>query len=705
LAQWQDNPVKSPLMIASMVVILAGTGVLLAYGSTGVNIATVIAATLAAVGIVVSIWLDRRKTTGERPDVPSSVVVELARKVLQRERVALARALGQPGEVVPAKVGFHQPPLVYWHTDGGSRRSSSDEIADYYDRLDRGRLVIVGEAGAGKSILATCLCVGLAGKAIERPDEVPVPVRLSLLTFDPERIPHDQPGEIGARRLVSWIVRNLVEIYDIDPDLAARLVAERRVLPVLDGLDEMDANPYRLDRAAELARALNHFTSGELPPFVLTSRRDCFNRITKQSTTHVTVPIQHTTVVDLDPLKMTDVIAYLKHRFPDPAAPHRIHPRWRPVVAELRSAGETPLKQALSLPLYLFLLTAAYQAESSQPVEILDLETTEAVRDRLYELLITAGVVRNSEILGTYRDLSAELATMWLENLAEATATRTYITESRVDIELARVHRIAGAPPRYLAALLMAAMVTPLFILVWQKVGIAALFSIPVPIFAVTAQAMPTSLKVWSFSHTQFTKACRKPSNIAFIMLLLIPLGVGVVGQGKVAAVSMGLYVFGGFFLALGPVKLFRGLRNRDFSDEGGLSSLFQRVGAASATRLVRSGVTATMINLALQLLLFVPLARFPQVATPLVVGVAGLAVMNIALSPWLTYAMASLTFRFSRRFASRPARFLDWAQEAGLIGVYGDVLRFRHREFQAWLIKRRVPIELSTSVLAERLD
>lgn len=690
-----------------VVVTLVGTGVLLAYGSTGVEIATVLALTVAIIGVLVTVASGRGKRSIGAMEIPDEVIVDLARKVLQKERVALSRALGEPGEVTPAKVGFRQPPLVYWHTDGGGRRGSSDEIADYYDNLDRGRLVIAGEPGAGKTVLATCLCIGLARKAIDRPGDTAVPVKLSLLTFNPDGIPHNQPGEIAARLLETWITRSLTDAYGIDADLATRLVTARRVLPVLDGLDEMDASTYLPNRAAELARALNHFSFGELPPFILTSRRDCFNELTKPSSEYDPVPIQHATVVELEPLRMTDVVAYLKHRFHDPVARHRIHPRWRPIVAALRPAGDTPLKQALSVPLYLFLLASAYRAETSNPAEILELSATENIRDRLYQLLIAAGVERNAQTRGFCRDITADQATTWLENLAESIAISRYLGESRINIEIPRIHRIAGRSPGVLTSLLMTIVTLPIFALGWRTTGAMILLYSPILLAFIILLIKGPNIPVTQFSFAQLKNQIRRRQNIVSITLLTTSLGIILFGQNGLSIIGVATCILSFHFLTIGGLRKNHRPGSRgcdDTTDESFFMSLFQRIGAAKSTQLVRSGITATTVNVVILLTGFIPFLHLIGSSASIWFALAGILGPSVMFSPWLLYAMASVTFRFSGRFATRPAQFLDWAQEAGLLGVYGDVLRFRHREFQAWLIKRRISLEVSTSVLAKRL-
>ena len=49
-------------------------------------------------------------------------------------------------------------------------------------------------------------------------------------------------------------------------------------------------------------------------------------------------------------------------------------------------------------------------------------------------------------------------------------------------------------------------------------------------------------------------------------------------------------------------------------------------------------------------------------------------------------YAIASLLFGFTGRFPSRPAVFLEWARNAGLLRVTGIAYQFRHDTYQQWL-------------------
>jgi hypothetical protein len=118
----------------------------------------------------------------------------------------------------------------------GSRSPVRDfaQIVDYFtDEADR-RLVILGAPGAGKAVLAVTLTVGLLEQRENAPAEqrrnLPVPCLLYLPSWNPE----------GAG-LEDWLEAQLASRFRVGRKAAERLVRDGRVLPVLDGLDEMDS--------------------------------------------------------------------------------------------------------------------------------------------------------------------------------------------------------------------------------------------------------------------------------------------------------------------------------------------------------------------------------------------------------------------------------------------------------------------------------
>ena len=100
------------------------------------------------------------------------------------------------------------------------------EVVDEFMRLPRRRLVMIGEPGAGKSGVLLLLTLGLLAR---RTLADPVPVLFSVASWDPARTGFSQ-----------WLARHLSDEYPfVRPREAQAIVAAGRVLPLLDGLDEL----------------------------------------------------------------------------------------------------------------------------------------------------------------------------------------------------------------------------------------------------------------------------------------------------------------------------------------------------------------------------------------------------------------------------------------------------------------------------------
>jgi hypothetical protein len=117
-------------------------------------------------------------------------------------------------------------------------RGHAEEIVQAFLKLPHERLVVLGEPGAGKSVLAALLTLGLLRlrEALE-PEErkwTPLPVLVPISSWNPQ-----------AEHLQAFLARRLGEDYpplSLPGDgesVAAALIAGRRVLPILDGLDEL----------------------------------------------------------------------------------------------------------------------------------------------------------------------------------------------------------------------------------------------------------------------------------------------------------------------------------------------------------------------------------------------------------------------------------------------------------------------------------
>lgn len=124
---------------------------------------------------------------------------------------------------------------------------SQQEVSTSLERIfdaHRGRLLIIGEPGAGK----TSLLLQLAEALLQR-RENRVPVILNLSTWNQQ---YDN--------LEKWLLESLPRAASISKAYAKALIQEDRLLPLFDGLDEVKAEYRRacLNAIAQYGQAAEH---------------------------------------------------------------------------------------------------------------------------------------------------------------------------------------------------------------------------------------------------------------------------------------------------------------------------------------------------------------------------------------------------------------------------------------------------------------
>jgi len=213
-------------------------------------------------------------------------------------------------------------------------------LVDVFDRLDRA-LLILGAPGAGKTTLLLQLARDLLQRAVQDPEQ-PIPVVFPLSSWAAQRRP-----------LVTWLVDELQQRYDVPRTIGQAWADADQVLPLLDGLDEVQA-----EHRAACVDAINTFRQEHgLLPLVVCSR------ITEYDTLGLQLRLQGAIVVQpLTRLQVNSYLAQVGH----------------PLAAVRAALQDDPLLwELLDTPLMLTVVTLAY---AGQPAEALRTRGTLAER-------------------------------------------------------------------------------------------------------------------------------------------------------------------------------------------------------------------------------------------------------------------------------------------------------------------------------------
>ena len=338
-------------------------------------------------------------TSGDpEPETPPAhhqfdrAVTELAEAVTWQWRAeAELRSLHRPQPIVLRWSALARPGRP-------ARRGDLDDIAETFAALPERQLVVLGDPGSGKSVLALMLTLELLRT---RDAGTPVPVLLSLASWDPRR-------EHLDRWLAGRLADNhpaLLNAREYGPGAPTRLVLGGHVVPVLDGLDEM---PTDL-RAAALDALDQTMAVGR--SLVLTCRSAEYEQVTREAGP----VLGAATVVRLEPVARQEAITYLSARGSD---------RWGPVAERLRREPDAALGRVLRTPLMVDLARIGYGRPGADPAELLDAQDAGALEGRLLDSFVPNAYAQVPQSPGRNPKTSpsgrytAEQATRWLGFLA-----------------------------------------------------------------------------------------------------------------------------------------------------------------------------------------------------------------------------------------------------------------------------------------------
>lgn len=266
-------------------------------------------------------------------------------------------------------------------------------------------LLVLGAPGSGKSTLLSELAQELLNKSRNN-DELGIPVVVDLaswalditLEHPPTPTAVKMQASVKRRRHVSvqrelarfgpvpgqqanfhrWLLSELNRIYKIPRHISEIWLRERKLIILLDGLDEMPPS-VRPQCVSAINRFLEQFS---LPPLAVCCRLADYQRLKNRLTMQGAVKIQ--------PLSRSQIDSYLE------AAGHR--------VSGVRNAlsRDPTLWELLDSPLMLNVMVLAYHDRSSNEISILGTSIAES-RRRLIDAYVTEVLRRRAVPVARYR--------------------------------------------------------------------------------------------------------------------------------------------------------------------------------------------------------------------------------------------------------------------------------------------------------------
>ncbi|MCW6007814.1 NACHT domain-containing protein [Micromonospora sp. CPCC 205371] len=669
LDPWRTLGLLSGLSALAFVVVIANSETRLLQNLDLWAAAASVLAAVAASGVSTYQLFEARRGKRERtPEHLDRALSRLAGLELDRVTAELRRRAPERDLV---EILTHDRPSLgdrgqFLRPDPGSVDLAA-EIADSYRRLRAGRLAIVGGAGSGKTTLALMLIQGLL-RSRTATDE-PVPFLVKISSWDPH-----------TELLEAWLGQQLVERFPVlrlSPHDAAGLVADGRVLPVLDGLDELPAKQH----AAALAR-LTHSRLGRRP-YVLTCRPEVL-----AASVDVGASLPNLAVIELRPVSAPAIAAYLR-RHADGVE------RWEPVLAELDEHPAGLLARTLSAPWVAYAARIGYANPSTDPSQLLDAKrfpSAEALEAHLLDSWLDGLISRTGAHPGSasFEPAATKRWLAWLAAHLLSTGSRQFAWWNLWDTLMFRL--LTRFPPTAALLRAMTSTVPPgQRELAIREVALA------------TAQEHPPRRLARPRLRRAFMAvgaALAAGSALAAALWSLAPAPASA--RASQATLAVAFAVLGGLLglsiVATAPVK-----------PTGTLSDQIRRDRAVAAAR---ASVAALLAYAAAGMGLLSEGTAVRVWAASAAVAAVTFAAVMVAVSEWGRFGVARALLASRGRLPWSLVAFIEYAEAIGVLRATGGGYEFRHASLQDLLAgsmpvapaarEPEIPPDLTKAILDE---
>ena len=562
-------------------------------------------------------------------------------------------------------------------------RGDVTQIVEMFNRLPYRQLVILGAPGSGKSVMALLLTLEMLAN---RNGDSPVPVLLSISSWNPTR-----------EHLLAWIVRRIREDYPgltntdlYGRDAPQRLLSEGKIIPVLDGLDEI---PKEL-RTESISGIVQAFGRGQ--PFIITCRAEEYEDAVATAG-HV---LGSAAVVEILPIDVDQIIAYLSGLGPAGQA------RWSPVFTRLRQDPNAPIAMALSTPLTVWLARIAYSDAESRPEELLDsirFNTQEAIEDHLLDKFVPAVYKARPPVPGNRPRMPVDPrdADRWLRFLARSlsrdstVARRGPYTGDQTDIAWWRLYQAVPPLELGLAALFIAGplIAVPIILALATTLQLTAhrLLAACICIGIVLSAGVVMAIRLWPPPPGRIQIRLPRPGQIPGNLRTGLMSG-SLASIIAALAAGLGALELKGFGVALkfglqcgllaGAVMFIVTIFNNPV-DTVRASSPELIFKGDRAVAIASAALTAPAVGLTIWLLI-------GNVGESVGGALSAAIGVSMAMSSWGWYSEAIIWLSFRKQLPFRFMKFSIDAYERGVLRRAGAVYQFRHARLQSRLADMR---------------